>query len=370
MDRPVDVIVCGHLCLDLLPQMEHIRLNDLPSPGRLFEVGSLAVSTGGAVSNTGLALHRLGVNVRLMSNVGDDLIGRAIRAFLESRDPALGQSIRIKNDQASSYTIVLSPERADRIFLHCTGTNAAFASVDVDYDLVGQAKIFHLGYPPLLPSLIADDGVDLERLFRLAHEAGAVTSLDTTLPDSGGVTGQADWSKILARTLPYVDIFVPSIKEIIFMLRRADYERWQSDLMTHISVSYLDDLADQLFALGVSALTGFKLGEYGIYLCGSKSVALDDLPIVAAEWLNRRVWHPAFAVKVAGTTGAGDAAYAGLLAALLNGLSVDEAARWACAVGACCVEAPDATSGVRTWAATSQRLNVGWKLLPQHLNGF
>src|SRR5262249_7487281 len=155
MDRPVDVIVCGHLCLDLLPQMEHIRLNELPSPGRLFEVGALAVSTGGAVSNTGLALHRLGVNVRLMANLGDDFIGRAIRSFLESRDPSLGQYIRTKSDQVSSYTMVLSPEKVDRIFLHCTGTNAVFTSTDVDYELAGQAKIFHLGYPPLLPSLVA-----------------------------------------------------------------------------------------------------------------------------------------------------------------------------------------------------------------------
>ncbi len=369
MGRSVDVIVCGHLCLDLLPQMEHIRLNELPSPGHLFEVGALEISTGGVVSNTGLALHRLGVNVRLMSNVGDDFIGRVIRSLLESRDPSLGQYIRTKSNQASSYTMVLSPEKVDRIFLHCTGTNESFTSADVDYKQVGQTKIFHLGYPPLLPSLVANDGTELERLFRFAHETGTITSLDTTLPDPGSVTGQANWPKILARTLPYVDIFVPSIDEIVFMLRRADYERWQNDLLPHISVRYLDDLADQLFALGVSALTGFKLGEFGIYLGGSKTVALKALPIVESDWLGKRVWHPAFDVEVGGTTGAGDAAYAGLLGALLKGLSMEEAARWACAVGACSVEALDATSGVRTWEATAQRLKAGWKLLPHQLNG-
>ncbi|MFN8563131.1 MAG: hypothetical protein U0703_16320 [Anaerolineae bacterium] len=37
--------------------------------------------TGGSVSNTGLALNRFGVNVRLMASVGDDQIARLIIAF-------------------------------------------------------------------------------------------------------------------------------------------------------------------------------------------------------------------------------------------------------------------------------------------------
>src|SRR5450432_326879 len=107
MERSVDVIVSGHLCLDLLPQMDHVRLNELASPGRLFEIDPLRMSTGGAVSNTGLALHRLGVNVRLMSNVGDDLLGRMIISFLAGRDPELAQYITVREGQASSYTVVL-----------------------------------------------------------------------------------------------------------------------------------------------------------------------------------------------------------------------------------------------------------------------
>ncbi len=152
MGKMFDVMVAGHLCLDLLPQMDHIRLNDL-TPGHLFETGPMRFSTGGAVSNTGLALHRLGMNVRLMSNVGDDLIGQMIVAFLEGRDPLLAQYIRAQKGSPSAYTVVLSPEKTDRIFLHCTGTNATFTSFDINYDEAARAKIFHLGYPPLLPAL-------------------------------------------------------------------------------------------------------------------------------------------------------------------------------------------------------------------------
>ena len=50
------------------------------APGRLLQIGPATFSTGGPVSNTGLALHRLGIATRLMGKVGDDLLGQAALA--------------------------------------------------------------------------------------------------------------------------------------------------------------------------------------------------------------------------------------------------------------------------------------------------
>jgi sugar/nucleoside kinase (ribokinase family) len=72
---------------------------------------------------------------------------------------------------------------------------------------------------------------------------------------------------------------------------------------------------------------------------------------------------------VVGTTGAGDAAYAGLLAALYHGLDPAAVVQWAAAVGACNVETADATSGIRTWAATQARLEANWPLSPARVPG-
>ena len=371
MEKSVEITVAGHLCLDLLPQMDHIRLSDLTLPGHLFETGPMRFSTGGAVSNTGLALHRLGVDVRLMSNVGDDLIGRMIIAFLEGRDPLLAQHIRARTGIPSSYTVVLSPEKVDRIFLHCTGTNAVFTSQDIDYELVGRSKIFHLGYPPLLPGLITNDGEELALLFQRAKATGAITSLDMTLPDPNGASGRVDWRKLLQRTLPYVDIFVPSIEETLFMLRRADYDQWHGSYLNHISLRYLDALANELLQMGATAITGFKLGELGIYLhtgTQDRLQHLEALPIALADWVDQNIYHSAFLVDVVGTTGAGDSAYAGLLSAMLKGLSPEQAARWACAVGACNVEAADATSGIQSWDATHYRIKDGWRTRQRQLS--
>ena len=56
MKKPFDVVVAGHICLDIIPTIPHERIEF--EPGRLLQVGPAVLSTGGAVSNTGLALHR------------------------------------------------------------------------------------------------------------------------------------------------------------------------------------------------------------------------------------------------------------------------------------------------------------------------
>ncbi|MCA0452985.1 MAG: carbohydrate kinase family protein [Chloroflexi bacterium] len=369
MHEQIDILVGGHLCLDLIPGMRQISAEDMVTPGRLYTIDPIAVSTGGAVSNTGLALQRLGVNVRLLATVGEDLIGEMILAYLRQRDPKLTDYIQVKRGQASSSTIALSPANADRTFLHCTGTNDQFGVKDIDFDLVGAARIFHLGYPTLLPHLVEADGDDLQAIYARAKQTGVVTSLDMAQPDPNGKIAHMNWPLIFQRTLCNVDIFIPSIEEMLLTLRRADYDRWMPNVLRYINQRYLHELADELLAMGV-AVTGFKLGEMGIYLKTGDAAAigrLNKLGIRAEEWIEQELWLPAFQVDVAGTTGAGDSAYAGFLAAMLKGSSPFTALRWACGVGACNVEAPDATSGIRTWAETEARLATDWSTRAERL---
>lgn len=358
-----EVIVSGHLCADLIPDTSHTPLSAFSSPGKLYEVGPVTIATGGSVSNTGLALHRLGVGVGLMTTVGDDLLGRVIIARVNDRDPQLGDLIKVRDNEASSYSVILSPENTDRIILHCFGNNAHFDIADVNFDIVRDAKLFHLGYPPLLPCLYANDGDSLVQIYQRVHDMGVITSLDMSHPDPGGPSGQVNWSQVLAKTLPYVDIFLPSIEEIVFMLRRADYDRWDGAVLDHITRTYLRDLGDDLLALGVT-IAGFKLGEYGFYLKTAGDDGdysrLQSLGLDVVQWRTLDLWHPAFAVDVVATTGAGDCAYAGFLAALLHGLSPDDALRFTCAVGAANVESADATSGVLSWDDTQARITQGW----------
>lgn len=369
MNTIYDVIVCGHLCLDFIPEMDHVPPHALNTPGHLFEVGLLSISTGGVVSNTGLALHRLGVKVGLLATIGDDLIGDMTSAFLADRDPVLVELITRQPNTASAYTVVLSPGRADRLFLHHLGPNATFGLANIDFALPGKTRLFHLGYPPLLPHMAAQAGHELSETFRRARAAGAITSLDTTLPDQHSPAGSLDWKTILTNTLPHVDIFIPSIEEIMFMLRRQDYDAWHGQVLAHLDHAYLAGLADDLLSMG-AAITGFKLSHQGIYLKTAAHERISRLPgLDAAAWGAVELVAPAYEVEVVGTIGAGDCAYAGFLTALLRGLPPQEALRWACAVGACNVEAIDATSGVQSWQATADRMAAGWRQKPLTIPG-
>lgn len=367
-----DIIVGGHICLDLLPDLRHVAAEGVGRPGCLAECGPLAVSSGGAVSNTGLALHRLGTRVGLMAKVGDDPIGKMIVDFLNERGPALASLIKVDAASASSYSVVLAPAGQDRSFLHHPGANATFSAADVDDRQVGRAAMFHLGYPPLMPRLTEDQGADLEAIYARTKASGVVTSMDMVVPDANGASGTVSWPAILRRVLPSVDVFLPSIDEALFMLRRADFDEWRGDVLPNLDRAYLAALAGELLEMGV-VVAGFKLGEMGLYLrtAGASAVKrLEKLPLARSEWADREYWYPAYDVRVKGTTGAGDAAYAGFLAAMHRGLPPEACLQWASAVGACNVEQVDAVSGVRSWAETERRLESGWATKTARLHGY
>jgi len=360
---PSEVMVAGHIALDILPDMSALKPEEVIGAGKVFEIGPISYSTGGAVSNTGLALHRLGIDVDLLAVVGADWVGRAIIDYVRGYDSALGDHIRVLPDAASAYTIVIEPRNHDRTLLTHTGVYHGFGLDNIDLDLAAGCKLFHLGYPTLLPRLYADGGDGFLELAQTIKDLGPVTSVDMSLPAPDSPSGQADWRGILHRCLPFVDIFVPSIEEIMFMLRPADLARWGVDLQGALNAVYLADLADELIAMG-AGIAGFKLGERGLFLrCAadrSRMAFLSSISQSADDWAGAQTWHPAFQVDVAGTTGAGDAAYAGLLAALIRGMEPEACARMACAVAACNIEAADATTGVRSWEATHARLASGW----------
>lgn len=371
MTDDIDIIVSGLLCLDILPDMANVPLEALSSPGKLYETGQIILATGGAVSNTGLALYTLGTRVRLLAAVGDDLLGQIILQFLRNLDPALTEMITVQPAQPSSYSVVLSPQNMDRIILHCAGPNDTFNAGNVDESLVKQARIFHFGYPTLMPEMIVNDGASLTELYRKVKAVGVVTSLDTALPDPTQLSGRVNWPIIFKNALPYVDIFIPSLEESVFMLRRADYDAWRGDVLAHIDRDYLRAMADELLAMG-AVISGFKLGALGLYLrTGNTGFnRLARLNLNTADWAGIELWQPPFEVDVAGTTGAGDAAYAGFLKSLLLGLSPQQALRMACAVGSCNVEKADATSSIRAWDETRARIAMGWKMSDVRLPGF
>ena len=356
-----DIVVAGHICLDIIPTIGERGedAGDLVVPGVLVEIGPAVLSTGGPVSNTGQALHRLGVRTRLMGKIGDDLFGEAILGVLRRLDPALAEGMLVAPGVASSYTLVISPPGIDRSFLHCAGANAVFGAADIPYDELVGARVFHFGYPPLMRRMYADGGAELAGVFRQVKERGPVTSLDMCHIDPSGEAGQVDWRSILQRVLPDVDIFLPSLGETLYALRATD-----RDPGSEITGPELSAVADELLAMD-AGVVGLKLGDRGLYIRTPDSperlAGLRELVGEAFDtWVGRELYTPCFVADVVGTTGCGDCTIGGFLTGLLHRMSLDQAVTAAVGVGACNVEQPDSTSGVPSWQAVQARIDGGW----------
>lgn len=359
------IVVCGHICLDIIPGFPardaRAERQDYFRPGRLSIVEAAVTATGGAVSNVGLGLHKLGLPVRLVAKVGKDPFGDIVIRKIAGTSSALSGDITAVEGEVTSYTIVINPPGVDRIFLHCPGANDTFTDTDVPDSALKEVSLFHFGYPPLMKAMWSDGGNRLLRLLLRARAGGAVTSLDMSLPDPNSPSGRIDWESFLARVLPGVDLFVPSVEELLFMSNRALFDRLAARgggeaIVREITLLETGLLARKAISAGASAVL-IKMGDRGAYLRTGPG-GMGNLP----GWSNRELYAPVFRVPaLGGTTGSGDATITGFLASVNKALVPEDALAMAVAVGACCVEAPDATSGIRPWAETERRVRDGWE---------
>ena len=361
--RPIDVVIAGHVCLDIIPGFpagQTYHRDDVFTPGKLVEVEDAAVSTGGPVSNTGIGLAKLGMKVSFIAKTGDDQFGHTTRELLSKWAGVEGLSV--SGEEPSSYTLVIAPPGIDRIFFHAPGTNHTFGADNVDYALVSQARLFHLGYPPLMRRLFRNGGAQLVELFRRAREQGATTSLDMALPDPKSEAGMTDWLAIFRDLLPHVDIFHPSVEEGLFMAQREKWTRLKAqagpggDILDQLCGDDYTELSGLLLAMGPAMVT-LKSGHRGFYLRTADAARLEKMgaacvPDIAA-WANREIWAPAYVVpKIASAAGSGDSSLAGFTTALLRGEGPERCVESGNAVGYQNLHALDAVSGIRDWPAT------------------
>ena len=372
------VIVAGHICLDMTPDLSKFtekQFQTLLQPGKMLQTGRFSLDGGGAVANTGFALHRLGVPTRLIAKIGTDLFGEELRKIIKQVGGQIGEHLVLDPSAPTSLTLILNPPGFDRSFLHFHGANDAFYASDLPRTVLEQADLFHFGYPSLMRSIFRGDGGEMVSIMQRARQAGLSTSLDFSLPDPFSQAGQVDWVEFLANVLPLMDVFLPSIEELTFLLKRELYFKMcqssSGSFIDQVSPDLVRELGQIVLDHGVKAVM-IKLGSRGIYLrtgkedvWGKRGRGLQDL---TSDWYDRELWAPAFEVPVSGTTGAGVAAVGGFLASVLESSDPETALRMAAAAGACSVESPQRIRGIPAWEALLARVNAGWPVHGLDLN--
>jgi len=357
----MDIVVAGHICLDIIPDWKVGSIKTIV-PGHILEMSGLKLSTGGAVANTGITLKKLGISTALLGKIGSDAFGKVILEILQKEDKTLVENMIISKNEISSYTIVLNPPDTDRVFLHYPGSNHTFNANDIPYEKIKSGCIFHFGYPPLMRKFYENHGKELVKMFQKIRKMNMVTSLDMAMPDPESPAGKMDWQKFFKNVLPVVDIFMPSIDELLYMLNPEKFYNI-SEKKERIDVLLLDQLARQLIDYGANVVA-IKLGDQGLYLRSYQTEKGNLSRIInPIQWNYRQLLSPCFAAEVKGTTGTGDATIAGFLVQLLDGGEPEKCITLATAVGACCVEEIDATDGIRPLPEIIKRVTSGWERL-------
>lgn len=339
--KKYDAVIAGYICVDMLPGFSKNdnfkNVADLFIPGKLIEIEGMDFVLGGLVPNTGLAMKKLGKKVFLNGLTGDDFIGTIAIASLNKYGAAEG--IQMTKVSGTAFSIVLAPKGIDRIFLESPGCNRFFDLTHIDFDAVANSRLFHFGYPPLLKQFYLNNGQQLSEMYAKVKEMGIVTSLDFSLPDPDSESGKVNWPEIMKRTLPSVDIFVPSIEELLQTMMPEKYAEIDAmpgsdDFVDKVPVETVREVGKKMIDAGVKILL-IKMGHRGAYLITGDISDINRtkaFTLAHKSWDHREIWCNAYAAdhsKIVNASGAGDTAVAAFLTAILDGEPAENAVKYA-----------------------------------------
>jgi sugar/nucleoside kinase (ribokinase family) len=300
-----EVTCLGILVADLVGK----PVDEYPARGKLVLVDQLELHSGGCAANTGVALAKIGISVGVIGKVGNDGLGDFMINVLERNGVDARGVVRDPN-VGTSGTMVMVHSDGERSFIHYIGANACLTEEDVDFSLLEDTKILHVAGSFLMPGL---DGEPTANVLRKAKERGMITTLDTAWDSKGR------WMSLLRPCLQYVDYAVPSIEEARMVTGKQDPADVAKVLMDH----------------GVKVVA-LKMGEEGCYIRSA----------------DQEIRIPKYNVEAVDALGAGDCFAAGFLTGIVKGWDLEKTGRFANAVGAMCVMALGATTGVKSLEET------------------
>lgn len=289
----VGIITVDHVCAPL---------RRLPAAGELEMTSRIEPCLGGSAANVALDLKRVGRRVSVACRVGDDVLGRFVAQELVDAGVSCDQ-VTYSSTARTATTMVVNVRGEDRRFIHDAGANAEFTGEEVPLEVISRARVLYVGGFGLNAALT---GENVARLFAAAREAGVLTVLDV-------VVGGEDVNAMLTPVLPLTDLFLPNEDEGRAILGVSDPVEQA-----------------RLFHQRGARCVVITRGAQGTILLDNERYISMDAP----------------SVEQVDGTGGGDAFAAGYIHAWLDGRGPEDCLRFGSALGASCVQAAGATTGV------------------------
>ncbi len=279
------VTVVGSFVVDLMARSPHIPVHGETVKGSIFKMGP-----GGKGSNQGVAAHRSGGDVVLVTKVGQDVFGKVAKDFY------VGEKMDIRY-------VFEDPELATGIALIMVDENTSQNSITVVPGACGAIK--------------SNEMEKVEPIF--AQTSVLVTQLETNLDILAPAVQKVHAAGGMAILNPAPAPQEPLEDAFIGMFDLVTPNETEASFLTGIEV--VDKASAHKAAIALQS-KGVKdviitLGKMGSFLLTKEGEAL---------------LFPTLQVKVVDTTGAGDAFNGGLATALSKGLGLKEAILFATAV--------------------------------------
>jgi ribokinase len=280
------IVVVGSVNLDLVCTGKRI-----PAPGETVTGETFETFHGGKGANQAVAVGRLGFPVSMIAKVGDDQFGQRLRRGLREATVNV-RAVGTAKKTASGVALITVDGSGQNSITVIPGANAQLLPRDLEKSLP------QLRAAGMILTQLETPLETVEYLCTLAGRFQVPLMLDPAP----------------ARTLPHgmlrhVTYLTPNETETcaLCMIPPHDLNR-----------TTVAKLARTLQASGPANVV-IKMGKHGAFVAGPNN-------------LQRMV--PAFKVCVVDSTAAGDAFNGGLAVALMRGLGLEEAVRFAGAVGA------------------------------------
>jgi sugar/nucleoside kinase (ribokinase family) len=303
-----DIACLGLLVADTVGK----PIDALPARGTLELVERIELHSGGCAANTAVALAKIGVSTAILGKVGADGFGEFLTGAMAKHGLDTRGLVQ-DTETATAATMVVVHSDAERSFLHVAGANAVYGPDDVNWDVVGAARVLHVAGLQLLPTF---EGEPLAGVLREAKRSGLTTTLDTVM------NPRSPWWDGIAPALPFLDWALPSFEEAVLLTGEIKALRQARKLQD-----------------GGAKNVAIKMGKDGCLVAPADEKAFHVAPLT---------------VEAVDALGAGDAWVAGFLTGLLHNWPLDQTARFANAVGACCVQSLGATTGIKPLDETLQ----------------
>ena len=269
------------------------------SVGRLGDVDRFRYGWGGDTANFVLAAARLGGKCGYVTRVGQDAFGDAFVAMLETQGVDASRVIRDEEHHTGIYFVTYSEDRTHRFDYVRRGSAAShLAGADIDPDYVAGARVLHASG---ISQAISRSSADAVRVaMETARKAGTTVSYDANVRPALGTR----------ETLRHNFEAALALADVVFVS--------EEDSAHLFGETPLEDVLDRVVG-EQPRLAVAKLGADGC--------------LIKSETQER--WHvPAWRIDAVDATGAGDAFSAGFVLSLLREAGLDEAGRYANAVGA------------------------------------